>query len=478
MTGICIVLLPLVFMMFSGKHAHGQNAPLKGGMAEVNINPTKAGYPHYRGVSTGNHDPLYAKAVVFQQADVVLALVVCDLLWIERDLSTRVRMLIEEQSGIPFQNIIITATHTHTSPAYHPNIRELTGELRPPFDQAIDTGGDDTYPEELVDQIANAVRTACQGMESVQLGMINDEITDLAFNRRFQMKDGRVVTNPGVGNSSIVKATAPIDTGLGTLFLKSLEDSRTIGSITNFPLHADTFGGSEFSADFPGFLAQHLQTLFKEEFVSVFTPGASGNINHIDVTGKLPRPSSQEIGEVMAASVGQGFYHTQNIIPKGLKAKSKVIYAPLQDFTKEELEWANQEDGTPPLYQESSFLERRRRLKIRSLERMRRTEAVPPTIGGQLWMIPLEIQTFAIGDDFAIVGLPGEIFVELGLAIKQNSPYKNTWVIELTNSHIAYVPTEEAFAGGGYETVNSRLAPGGGELMVATALEMLRELHE
>lgn len=136
MTGICIVLLPLVFMMFSAKNAHGQNAPLKGGMAEVNINPTKAGYPHYRGVSTGNHDPLYAKAVVFQQADVVLALVVCDLLWIERDLSTRVRMLIEEQSGIPFQNIIITATHTHTSPAYHPNIRELTGELRPPFDQA------------------------------------------------------------------------------------------------------------------------------------------------------------------------------------------------------------------------------------------------------------------------------------------------------------------------------------------------------
>lgn len=62
--------------------------------------------------------------------------------------------------------------------------------------------------------------------------------------------------------------------------------------------------------------------------------------------------------------------------------------------------------------------------------------------------------------------------------IRQNSPYKNTWVIELTNSHIAYVPTEEAFAGGGYETVNSRLAPGGGELMVATALEMLRELHE
>ena len=69
------------------------------------------------------------------------------------------------------------------------------------------------------------------------------------------------------------------------------------------------------------------------------------------------------------------------------------------------------------------------------------------------------------------------MFVDLGLAIKENSPYENTIVVELTHSHIAYVPTKEAFTRGGYETINSRLAPGGGELLAETAIELLKEMN-
>ncbi|HLT93287.1 MAG TPA: hypothetical protein VKZ56_01940, partial [Membranihabitans sp.] len=77
-----------------------------------------------------------------------------------------------------------------------------------------------------------------------------------------------------------------------------------------------------------------------------------------------------------------------------------------------------------------------------------------------------------------IVGLPGEVFVELGLDIKNRSPYKYTFVIELTNTHIAYVPTREAFDRGGYETINSRLAPGGGEMMVESAVKLLNSFKK
>ena len=117
-------------------------------------------------------------------------------------------------------------------------------------------------------------------------------------------------------------------------------------------------------------------------------------------------------------------------------------------------------------------------MKIRSLDRMRKNEAIPPTVPSGEWKIPLEIQVFQINEDLAIVGLPGEVFVELGLAIKKASPYKHTMVLELTNSHIAYVPTKEAFSRGGYETINSRLAPGGGEMMVETAIRSLKELKK
>ena len=74
------------------------------------------------------------------------------------------------------------------------------------------------------------------------------------------------------------------------------------------------------------------------------------------------------------------------------------------------------------------------------------------------------------------MGLPGEVFVDLGLAIKRASPFKTTLVIELCQDAPGYIPTKKAFAEGSYETVNSRVAPGGGEKMVETAIRLLKEL--
>src|SRR5690606_14820110 len=94
------------------------------------------------------------------------------------------------------------------------------------------------------------------------------------------------------------------------------------------------------------------------------------------------------------------------------------------------------------------------------------------------WTLPVEVQAFRVGDEVAIVGMPGEVFVELGLAVKAASPFKTTMVVELTNVHIAYLPTKPAFAQGGYETLNSRLAPGGGEMLVDSAIRQLQALKK
>ena len=474
-----LVLLITLSGLTIGQAVNAQQSTLKSGMVQIEITPTEVGYPHYRGPSTGAHDPLFAKAVVFQQQEEKVALVVGDLLWVERDLSVKARMRIEAETGIPFQNIIIAGTHSHTSPAYHPNIRELTGTLRPPFDQRLDTGKEDSYPQDLEDGIVNAVVKAYEQREEVVMEVFGEEVNDLAFNRRFIMKNGKLITNPGIGNPSIRETEGPTDRELAVVMIQRKKDKHPIGSVSNFSLHADTFGGTAFSGDYPGFLANNLQKNFHKDFVSLFAAGACGNINHIDVSGtKEMIKSSSEIGEILSSAIIKNRNKFQEINGTNLKATSKVIYAPIQHFTKEELEWAMQEAGTPPLYEETAFLERRRRLKIRSLERMRRTEAVPPAIGDQPWRIPLEVQVFQIGEDLAIVGLPGEVFVDLGLAIKENSPYKNTIVVELTHSHIAYVPTQEAFTRGGYETINSRLAPGGGEMLADAAIALLQEIHQ
>jgi hypothetical protein len=87
-----------------------------------------------------------------------------------------------------------------------------------------------------------------------------------------------------------------------------------------------------------------------------------------------------------------------------------------------------------------------------------------------------EVQVMRLHPDLAVVLLPGEVFVELGLAIKRRSPFRHTLVIELSNDNPAYIPTEKAFKEGSYETVNSRIEPGGGEKLVEAAVDLLTHL--
>ena len=78
---------------------------------------------------------------------------------------------------------------------------------------------------------------------------------------------------------------------------------------------------------------------------------------------------------------------------------------------------------------------------------------------------------------FGLAMMPGEIFVELGLAIKQASPFKTTLVVELANSvETMYVPTRVAAVGGGYEAINSALEPGSGEMLAEAGVRLLREI--
>ena len=93
---------------------------------------------------------------------------------------------------------------------------------------------------------------------------------------------------------------------------------------------------------------------------------------------------------------------------------------------------------------------------------------------GHNW--PLEVQALRLDADTALVFLPGELFVELGLAIKRASPFRNTLVVAICNDRPGYVPTRKAFAEGSYEVLNSRVVPGAGERLVETALRLLREL--
>jgi neutral ceramidase len=438
-----------------------REAPLQAGLAEIEITPPVGyrmdGYFTER-LSTGLKDPLKAKALVFQQASTKTALVVCDLIGLPQSLSSEVRALAAARTGIPAANIAITATHTHTGPLF-------SGERARVFsEQAAAKFGTDPlasvkYPEMLRDRLVEVIAAADSGVSPAALEFVPASEDRVSFNRRFHMKDGTVRFNPGVLNPDIVRAAGPVDTDLP--FVLIMKNGQPVGSLTVFALHLDTVGGgTEYSADYPGHLAHELRRELGDGFISVFGLGTCGDINHIDVSGRR-RSHARLIGQQLALSVLSA-RPRQPLATPSLAATSARLTLPLRKVSDAQVAAARA--NMPKIgAKDLPFLTQVETVATLDLSRR------GPTLDA-------EVQVVRLHRDLAIVLLPGEVFADLGLAIKQASPFAHTLVIELSNDSPAYIPTEKAFKEGSYETVNSRIAPGGGERLAAEAVRLLKSL--
>jgi len=441
-----------------------QAADLAAGVAVVDITPPvgyrMSGY-FYERLSTGTHDPLHAKALVLRQGSERAAFVFCDLIGVPVEVTSRARREVFEKTGIPATNILIAATHSHTGPLYFDALRKHFHDL------AVAKYGRDPqepvdYAAELVPRIVQAVSEADRAARPVRLAAGVAKQAGLAFNRRYHMKDGSVRFNPGPQNPDVVRPAGPTDPQVGIVLARDAEGGNARAALVNFALHLDTTSGTEYSADYPYYVERALRASLGKEFVLLFGTGTCGDINHVDLA-KKDRPRAEDLGQALADTVRAKVPTLRTILEPALAVRREIVDVPLQRPSAEQLARARRDIhkvGTPEL----GFLEQVDAYKILSLDLR----------GGH--SIPLEVQVLRLDRDTAVVGMPGEVFVELGLAIKRASPFATTLVIELCQDSPEYVPTKKAFAEGSYETVNSRIAPGGGEMLVEAAVRLLKAL--
>jgi hypothetical protein len=407
-------------------------------------------------------DPLYVKAIVFRQGSEQVALVECDISVVDDSVSIPARREASLKTGIPYENISISATHTHM----------------------------DEPHKQVVPAIIEAVSAAQNALKEVNVKSGIGTEFNVAFNRRYFMKDGSVRFNPMFLNPDIVRPVGPIDPEVGFVLFNDAKNGAPLGSMINYALHLDIvkeYGAryqddgagmeNSVSADYPYWLGKNLKQHFGEDFNSIFFTGCCGNINHWDFS----KPGPQSGHKTKSKQVGDSLYQAINrILPElkdekpALAAQNRVLQVPLHTYTKEDLAWARkmQNEELSSKSEEPSvrqqFLDRILVNRILWLERQKEL--------GVEDYLPLEVQVFRISDRTAVVTLPGEMFVEHGMAIKNFSPFENTIIAELSNKMINYVPTKKAFPQGGYEVVNSRIAPGGGEMLVEAAIEMLQSM--
>lgn len=479
---LAILLLFAVSLLFLNAPTTSAAEPLLIGVAESDVTPPEgfpmAGYYHER-LATGTIDPLKAKAVVFRQGDQVAAWAAVDLTGVSRDLCVEVRRKASAKTGIPEQQITISATHSHTGPEYYHRLYEFLAG-RESADQSC-------YPAQLIDGIAAAIVQANEKAQPalVKVGVAQQDVP-VSFNRRFVMKDGSVQTWQRLDNPNVVRSAGPIDPEIGLALIESASDQKPMALLSNFALHLDTVGGTKWSADYPYFIEQRVKKELSKNVISVFGTGACGDINHCDPARK-ERNKTDFIGNSLADSICVALSGLEAIDSPELHVHTATVDLQLQDVTDEQLERAKELIPRAKAGEKVNFFEQVEAVKAVILDELRNKPphlASPEFIrlglshqwGGIGASLPVEVMTVTLGDDLALVFLPGETFVELALSIKQASPYKQTLVVELCNCvEMIYIPTRAACAGGSYEVTNSMVMPGSGEILVETALQLLRE---
>ena len=440
-------------------HARAQ---LRAGAAVTSITPPQgipmAGYYHKR-ESTGVHDDLFSRALVLEQGDTKVALVSLDLVSTRREFVEEARRLIEARCGIPAANVMISATHTHTAPVLAGGRLYDTQGANEPLSVEYSSG--------LPEKIAASVAAAEARLVACEILAAEGSEGAITFNRRFHMKDGSVGWNPGKLNPDIIKPAGPIDPAVPIVYLRSAAAQNPVAAYVNYSVHLDNVGGTMISADLPFTVTESLRSAIGGELVTLYTSGACGDLNHIDVSWAEPQKGDENaarMGTILSGEVLKAWRHLAPV-SGALQVKTRAVQLELPEIDAADVAQAEQVLETADDSSRHSFMRLVHAHKVLDVAER----------GGRPFEV--EVQVVTLGDSLAWVALPGEIFVELGLDLKMDSPFGQTMVAELANGSIGYIPCSRAYRQGNYEVVSARCARGSGERLVEAALDLLNECY-
>ncbi len=434
---------------------------LKAGAAQIDITPGLGahllGYFNDR-QATDIMDPLRAKAIAVSNGDTTLGFVICDLITVPTEYVNAAKALISERHDLAPENVLIAGTHTHTGPA-----------LR----ASLGTPAQEGYGDWVVSRIADAFSMALAHLEPAQFAHAAGSCPGEVHNRRWHMKDGSVRMNPGYQNPEALRPAGPTDPQLGLMIFRSPE-GRVIAALGNLSLH---YVGVEINhnvvcADYFAAFGRALNRFAGAEFVCPMANGTFGDVNNCDftkparksltITGKIERVANVVAAEAWRAWSSLREEDFSDDVPLGAKL-TQVNFA-ARCPSDEELAAAQvlYASGEKPEDQEWIYAR----------------EVVLCAEGPKEW--PMPIHSLRIGD-LGIVGLPGEVFTEIGLDIKQRSPFAQTMNIGIANGTVGYVATDRALDEGSYETRlcrHVRAPKGTGKLWADTAIAGLEELSQ
>lgn len=449
---------------------------LKAGASEVCITPKHrvsiAGYFDDR-ILEGVLDDIHTKAIVFDDGRKKFALISADVIAIPDDIVHDIRKNINSITGILAKNIFISATHTHTAPAL--------GEL-------FRVKPSKAYIKLFIEKVIESVFIASKNMRELTIEVGKGKSPEVAFNRRYIMRNGKIITNPPY-SSDIIKPAGSVDEEIGVIRFTDLYKN-PVAVIINCTNHVDTIGGNFISSDWPGHLSREIKNKLCKDVVVMFLNGAAGNINHFDILNNkciCNYDESKRIGKEYARVVLNILSKKmERVTVEKIRVASDTLKIPLRKITREQIKKAL----VPSTEAEEIISAIRDKPKIKksleSTDLAKGNIEVEIRFAEELLKLAKEkkfanvkLTIFSIGK-IVIVGIPGEPFVEIGLKIKKVSKFKYTFISELTNGYIGYIPIKKAFSQGGYETKlarSSKLIEDADKIIINSCQELFGKLE-
>jgi neutral ceramidase len=474
------VLLCSLFLAAAVSAPAVEKTPLLAGAATSNITPNLGGeivggflpFP-----ATHIHDELHARCLVLDDGKTKIAMVVCDLLGLHRSVSVEARRLIEEQTGIPAANVMISGTHTHSATnavGTYPRTYVSDMELN-------------DYQKFVARRIADGVRSALNWLRPAEIAFGTVDVPEHVFNRRWFLKEGtmpenpfgktdeKVKMNPGSGSPNLIEPAGPIDPTISIVALRE-PGGRMISVLTAYSLHyVGGVGSGHVSADYYGMYCEALKKLQvggeqDPPFVALMANGTSGDINNVNFRTprgrKAPYEQMRYVAEDVAEKVNGALAKLEWQSEAPLAVRYRELDVKWRKIDEELLKWAKETEANAPRIQGKASLPLAYASRVQKL-----AEASPET--------KLAVQVMRLGD-VCIGTSPCETFAETGIEFRERSPFNKSFMIELANGYYGYMPTLRHFELGGYETWpgTNNLEPQAAVKVMDALLEMANEVKE
>lgn len=384
-----------------------------------------------------------ARSLALSDGETTLVIVVVDSCMMPRPLLDEAKAIASQRTGIPTDQMLMSATHTHTAPSSM---------------GCLGTDADPDYVPFLKSKLVTAVEAAVANLQPAKLGFGEADAADFTALRRWIRRPDHLAEDP-FGNPTVranmhaannldhvTGESGPEDPMLSLISIRTMDD-KPLAILANFSMHY--FGDRDISADYFGRFCEGLKQGLDPEggFVGIMSHGCSGDIWRRDYA-KLPddRNDKINIDEYtaglldIALTAYQGIKDYRQDVDLAMAETRLTLDYRVPD--KQRLEWAKRimdEMGDrlpktlPEVYAREALI----------LHERQQTEIV--------------LQGLRIGD-IGIATTPNETYAITGLKIKAASPLKHTMVIELANGGDGYIPPPEQHLFGGYNTWPARSA--------------------